>query len=119
MVNKEKRPAEMETPTGTLQITLPDYNTFSPVEQEKAVKIMELFWMALQINGVEDKDEQMVKVFPWYFGNTNTFDISADSKGLVERKNIRAYKEMEEFIVDYKEAFTWLKSILERIKHEE
>lgn len=32
MTDKEKRPAEMETPTGTITITLPDYNMFTQEE---------------------------------------------------------------------------------------
>lgn len=56
MANKEKRPAEMETPTGTCTMTFPDYNMFPGEEQEKAMKIMELFWMALQVNGLNDRD---------------------------------------------------------------
>lgn len=119
MANKEKRPAEMETPTGTLQITLPDYNMFSPVEQEKAVKIMELFWMTLQINGVEDKEEQLAQVFPWYFGNTNRFEILVKSKNSNQSRIVAPYKEMEKFISDYEEVRMWLQNILEGMKHEE
>lgn len=119
MANKEKRPAEMEAPTGTLQIILPDYNMFSPVEQEKAVKIIELFWMALQINGVEDKEEQITQAFPWYFGNTNSFEISVKLRNLNRAKSVRPYKEMEEFLADYKEVRMWLQDILEGMKHEE
>lgn len=34
MENKEKCPAEMETPTGTIEISLPDYSILSGEEQE-------------------------------------------------------------------------------------
>lgn len=90
MADKEKRPAEMEAPTGTVQITLPDYNMFTPEEQEKAVKVMELIWMAFQVNGLSDRSCNKVpsNTLPTMF-----FDFSGHISWIDFRCHMHGYKD--------------------------
>lgn len=83
MLDKEKRPAEMETPTGTVTMTFPDYNMFSGEEQEKALEIMELFWMALQVNGLEERITEKTESLP---------TVSLHFSGITARFSVDCYK---------------------------
>ena len=88
MANKEKRPAEMETPTGTCTMTFPDYNMLSEEEQEKAAKIMELFWMALCVNGLKKRSRKETGDLPTVFaglrGHISFLDIDVHVNGWAE-----------------------------------
>lgn len=135
MENKEKRPAEMETPTGTVTITLPDYNMFSGEEQEKAVKIMELFWMALQANGLSDRnsDAKPQNTLPTMFtessGHISVLKFRCYMNGYTSKCDLRnhdEYQEREIKMDDPTERFLknadcikrWLRRILEGMKHD-
>lgn len=128
MENKEKRPAEMEAPTGTVTITLPDYNMFSPEEQERATKIMELLWMVLQANSLEERRAEKTENLP---------TISARFSGIKADFSVECYrfgynkKTKAELIDVYTDAFfedtfsfkcdcikKYLTEILEGMKHD-
>lgn len=128
MGNKEKRPAEMETPSGTVQITLPDYNMFSPEEQEKAAEIMELIWMALQANSLEERKAEKTGCLPtvsFYFsGSVANFSVECyrlgyDKQAKAERMD--AYTDVSfksSFPVKYGCMKKYLHSILEEMNHD-
>lgn len=135
MENKKKRPAEMETPTGTIEITLPDYNMFSPEEQEKAVKAMELIWMALQANGLNDRNcnrdpnNTLPTTFIKFSGHISNIEFSchthgyrsgydADNHEEYQEKGIVLDTERECFFKSAKDLYGWLHGILEGMKHD-
>lgn len=135
MANKEKCPAEMETPTGTVQITLPDYNMFSGEEQEKAEKIMELFWMTLQVNGLSDRNcnhdlsNSLPTMFVRFSGHVSSLEFSCHIHGYNGRydsgnhheyqvKNMYLDKEMLCFLENANYLREWLHEILEGMKHD-
>lgn len=127
MANKEKRPAEMETPTGTCTMTFPDYNMFTPEEQEKAVKAMELFWMVLQANGLNDRKAEITGTLPTIF-----CEYAGHISGILFRCYETGYKlsgecienqlwmdvEKEEFLKTASHIKGWLHGILEGMKHD-
>ena len=134
MAGKEKRPAEMEAPTGTVTITLPDYNMFSGEEQEKAVKIMELLWMALQVNGLSDRNSNwdpsntLPTVFFKFSGHVSFIEFSCymngykngcdtDKHNIFQEQLIRVDTEKECFFEDSEYLGEWLHGILEGMKH--
>lgn len=135
MTNKEECPAEMEAPTGTVQITLPDYNMFSGEEQEKAEKIMELFWMALQANGLSDRnsDAKPQNTLPTMFtessGHISVLKFRCYMNGYTSKCDLRnhdEYQEREIKMDDSTERFLknadcikrWIHGILEGMKHD-
>lgn len=135
MVEKEKRPAEMEAPTGTIEITLPDYNMFSGEEQEKAVKAMELIWMALCANGLTDRDSDVKpqNALPTMFmessGHISVLKFRCYMNGYTSGCDLRNYDEYQEREIkmdDPTERFLknvdcvkrWLRGILVGMKHD-
>lgn len=133
MENKEKRPAEMETPSGTIEITLPDYNMFSFEEQEKAIKAIELIWMALQVNGLNDRDsdENRENTLPTMFseihGHISLLDFRCHMNGYerdydpynhdeYQIREIKLDGEEEMFFKNAESIRKWLHGILERMK---
>lgn len=135
MADKEKRPAEMGAPTGTVTITLPDYNTFSPEEQEKAVKAMELIWMALQANGLNDRNcnrdpnNTLPTMFIRLSGHISNVEFSchthgyrsgydADNPEEYQVKEIALNSERECFFKRAKDLGEWLHGTLEGMKHD-
>ncbi len=124
MANKEKRPAEMETPTGTCTMTFPDYNMFSGEEQEKAEKIMELIWMGLQTNGMEGRRREVTGCLPTVFGNLwgHTGEIEIDVckngwfQGCPGNKMVVHFDERID--QEYDHVRSWLHEILEGMKHD-
>lgn len=116
MENKEKRPAEMEAPTGTIQITLPDYNIFTREEQERAAKIIELFWMTLQANGLEQREKygELPSMIIYFFGSSASLDICCRNSG--ERKSL--YTDTETIGEKTEDVRAWLRGILEGMKHD-
>lgn len=125
MANKEKRPAEMEAPTGTVTMTFPDYNMFAPEEQEKAVKIMELLWMALQINGMEERKRKLTGDLPTVFGrlwgHIGSIEMQIYENGWCEDHPYRSMIEVhfdERIDEEYSRVRSWLHGILEGMKHD-
>lgn len=134
MANKEKRPAEMETPTGTCTMTFPDYNMFTPEEQEKAVKIMELFWMGLQVNGLNkrDRSENPTNTFPTMFfnfsGHVSLVDFRCFLHGYRDESDTNDHDEYQcqevwlcekgRFLDKTERLRMWLHDILEGMKHD-
>lgn len=135
MLNKEKRPAEMEAPTGTVTMTFPDYNMFSGEEQEKAMEIMELFWMALQVSGLSDRDsdEKPQNTLPAMFtesaGHVSVLKFRCYMNGYTNKCDLRNYDEYQEREIktnDPVERFLknadcikrWLHGILEGMRHD-
>lgn len=133
MANKEKRPAEMETPTGTVQITFPDYNMFTPEEQEKAAEIMELIWMAFQVNGLSARnnnrnpENRLPTSFVNFSGHVASVEISCHMTGYrdgydsynpeeFQKRELRFEK--DGFYSDFNLTKKWLHGILERMKHD-
>ncbi len=128
MEDKEKRPAEMEAPTGTVTMTFPDYNMFAPEEQEKAVKIMELLWMGLQINGMQARQKEFTgglpTVFGRIYGNIGVISIEVfrngwDEKCACQMRNTRDTHFDERLDGEYEHARSFLHGILEDMKHDE
>ena len=132
MVNKEKRPAETETLTGTCTMTFPDYNMFTPEEQEKAMKIMELFWMGLQVNGLNSRKAEITGTLPTmffrFYGHVSNIDFDCHMTGYREGydpDNLNEYQqrsvwaaEKEKFFEDADSVKRWLHGILEGMKHD-
>lgn len=127
MSSKKKYPAESAAPTGTLQITLPDYNMFSPEEQEKAVKIMRLFWMALQANGLEERKAEKTGSLPTisahFSGTLAQFSIEHYDHGYrvgkrPELLSLYADSYLEDsFLSKYRHIKKYLDDILEGVKN--
>lgn len=127
MANKEKRPAEMETPTGTCTMTFPDYNMFSGEEQEKAMNIMEIFWMALQINGLKNRSKKETGNLPTVFsglrGHISLLETQVHVNGWEDGdvpENIGIYfnSKYQPFDRQFEYAKSRLAEILEGMKHD-
>lgn len=133
MASKEKCPAEMGAPTGTVTIALPDYNMFSGEEQEKAVKAMELIWMALQVNGLEPRnnnwnpENKLPTMFCWFSGHISEIEFRCylngyghecdyDNHDVYQECNIRPNAEKEIFLKNADYIMEWLYGILKGMK---
>lgn len=135
MENKEKRPAEMEAPTGTITITLPDYNMFSGEEQEKAVKAMELIWMALQVNGLNPRnnnwnpENNLPTMSCSFSGHVSEIEYRCFLNGYGDKCDLDNYDEYqvrhlkpnvekERFFKNADSIWRWIHGILEGMKHD-
>ncbi len=134
MTDKEKRPAERKAPSGTVTMTFPNYNMFTPEEQEKALKIMELFWISLQVNGLNDRDSDkdpenhLPTMFFDFSGHVSALKFRCHMNGYKENYDYRNPKEFQcceikvskakEFLKASSFAKGWLRGILEGMKHD-
>lgn len=127
--NKPKKcTAGAATPNGAKEKFIRNnYNIQIPVEQEKMQKVMELIQIAIGINGMDSRDQELTgnlpTVFLYYSGHVSLLEFRVFRTGYVckekaEAVNMYINNPIDEFNLEYNAIKSWLLEIKEGVPHE-
>lgn len=116
------------TPNGAEEKSIRNnYNIQIPVEQEKMQKVMELIQIAIGINGMDNRDQELTgnlpTVFVYYSGHVSLLEFRVFRTGYVYKEKAEAVdmyinNPIDEFNLEYDSIKSWLLEINEGVQND-